>query len=48
MFLPLNSNLAKAKALITVTINDNTVDTKPTYNVLTNNLPNSAVWKAFT
>ena len=45
-FLPLNSNLAKAKAAKTVITNDRIVYTKPTYTVLRNNVPKLAAEKA--
>ena len=47
-FFPLNSSLAKAKAERTVIINDNTVETIPTYTVLTNKVPKLAALNAST
>ena len=45
-FLPLNSKRANANADKTVITNDKIVETKPTNNVLTNNVPKFAVLNA--
>ena len=46
--LPLNSSLANANADKTVITNDSSVEMRPTYNVLINNVPKFAVVNAST